>query len=106
MTAPVSSHRTTRYAEKRNFLRMDLDNIVLFWTNSNQPNLEGRCRNLSGTGMLIETDDALDIGSTVEVVIPSAHTDLPKLKAFAEVVRVRPTEQSQFEIGLSIRKMF
>jgi hypothetical protein len=86
---------------------MPLDANVSFTTESSQDKHSGRCRNLSGTGMLLETNKKLKVGNKVNIVLPSERSELPNLEAMAEVIRVIPhTSTHTFEIGLVIRNMY
>ncbi len=95
------------YTEKRNFIRMRVDANVSFTTAESQEKHNGRCRNLSGTGMLLETNKKLRVGNKINITLPSERSELPNLEATAEVIRVNPLAHTHtFEIGLAIRTMY
>ncbi len=94
----------TRHNEKRDYMRMAMD-IPITLTNAQiSSSISGRCRDLSGTGMLVETEQALTIGDIFEVSVPSARPDLDlgSLDAEVEVTRCIALD-SGYEIGLLIR---
>lgn len=94
------------YEEKRNFIRMKVDTIVSFTRAESKERYEGRCRNLSGAGMLLETDKKLKIGDRLRVTVPSEGPDFSPLDASVEVVRVDAVPNlHKFMIGVVIRKM-
>jgi hypothetical protein len=94
------------YEEKRNFIRMKVDTVVTFTKAEGKERYEGRCRNLSGAGMLLETNKKLEMGDRLKVVIPSEGPDFSPLEAIVEVVRVIPEpDLHKFRMGVVIRKI-
>lgn len=94
------------YEEKRNFIRMKIDTVVSFQRADSKERYEGICRNLSGAGMLLETDKKLKIGDRLMVTVPSEGPDFAPLDASVEVVRVDAIPNlHKFMIGVVIRKM-
>lgn len=114
MTTPSSSSNNDGvsglgrdYSEKRNFIRMRLDASVSFKTETGKEAYIGRCRNLSGTGMLMETDKKLMLGNKVTITLPSERSELPNLEALAEVVRIDHIQSAHtYYVGLAIRSMY
>lgn len=95
------------YTEKRNFMRMRLDASISFKTDKSKETYLGRCRDLSGTGMLMVTDKKLTLGNKVTITLPSERSELPNLEALAEVVRISQVSSAHtYEVGLAIRSMF
>lgn len=78
------------YDEKRSFIRMKVDTMVTFTKTDGKDRYEGRCRNLSGAGMLLETQKKLEAGDRLRVTIPSEGPEFAPLEAIVEVVRVLP----------------
>lgn len=100
----ISSERS--YEEKRNFIRMKVDTMVTFTKSDGKERYEGRCRNLSGAGMLLETRKKLEMGDRVRVTIPSEGPDFAPLEAIVEVVRVIPQPDLHlFRLGVVIRQI-
>jgi hypothetical protein len=94
------------YDEKRNFIRMKVDTMVTFTRAESKERYEGRCRNLSGAGMLLETQKKLEMGERVRVTIPSEGPDFSPLEAIVEVVRVIPQPDLHiFRLGVVIRQI-
>ncbi len=94
------------YAEKRNFIRMRVDTIVSFVRGGKPARYEGRCRNLSGAGMLLESDKKLALGDRLTVTVPADGPNFTPLDALAEVVRVESIpELHKFRYGLVIRNI-
>lgn len=96
----------SNYEEKRNFIRMKVDTMVTFTKADGKDRYEGRCRNLSGAGMLLETQKKLEMGDRLKVTIPSEGPDFAPLEAIVEVVRVIPEpDLHMFRMGVVIRKI-
>lgn len=94
------------YEEKRDFIRMKVDTIVSFTRADSKERYEGRCRNLSGAGMLLETDKKLSVGDRLSVVVPSEGPGFSPLDASVEVVRVDPIpDMHKYLVGVVIHKM-
>lgn len=94
------------FNEKRNFIRMKIDTMITFSIVGGSERYEGKCKNLSGNGMLIETEKKLKLGDNVSIVVPSENSEFANLNATAEVLRVIPfPDQHKFEIGLVIKQI-
>jgi hypothetical protein len=88
------------YTEKRNFIRMKVDTPVDLTLAGDNPRLiRAVCKDLSGTGMLVETEEALEIGTTLTVAITSGKNPF---EADAEVTRSRTSSNGRFILGLKI----
>lgn len=97
MSSPEQS-----YSEKRDFIRMKINSPVAM--KHNGTTYKGVCKDLSGAGMLISTEQAFDIGDNIEVFIePSDDTHMP-FKANAEITRI-DSAGSGFIIGISISQI-
>lgn len=94
------------YEEKRNYIRMKVDTAVFFTKANGNERYEGRCRDLSGAGMLLETEKKLKLGDRLSVTVPSDGPDFSPLNALVEVVRVdHQPHLHTFMAGVAIRKM-
>lgn len=89
------------YSEKRGFIRMKVAAPVQLRYGDRE--LTATCRNLSGSGLLLEIDQELPVGATVEVRIPQEGDNRVPFEATAEVNRVDATENGRFIIGLATR---
>lgn len=95
-----------QYDEKRNFIRMKVDTRISFTKIDGRERYEARCRNLSGTGMLLETEKKLSMGERLRVTIPSEGPNFEPLDAIVEVVRVDAMpSMHKFMIGVVIRQI-
>ncbi len=93
--------------EKRNFNRIKVDVAAQLLVSNERKSLMGICRDLSGGGMLIELDDALSVGTNVEVTIKSTGKNGPILHAETTVARILPssTREQKCLLGLRIEKV-
>lgn len=76
------------YQEKRNFIRMKVDTPVDVQVLAKGEHFHGKCRDLSGGGLLVELPTALPVGTEAEVSIKSTHGHSPMLQARVRVSRV------------------
>jgi len=86
------------YDEKRDFIRMKVSTPITIQADGET--VEGLCRNLSGSGLLVEAAQRLEPGSRAEVHITpgDSHSDF---RASATVNRVEPVEGG-YRMGLAI----
>lgn len=88
------------WSEKRNFIRMKINTPVRVQHSS--ATFVARCKDLSGSGMLVESDQQLPLGSIVELFIDQEGDKRVPFHATAEVARVDPGADGHFTLGLSI----
>ena len=95
------SERT--YTEKRNFIRMKVDTPVELTIKGDQARVvKAICKDLSGTGMLVEVEEPIDIGTELVVAITSGKNPF---EADAEVSRSRSSSNGRLIIGLKITEI-
>lgn len=89
--------------EKREFLRLEMDIPVMLVEHVTKERIAAVCRDLSGTGLLVEMALQPQLGTTYDVSIPVSRPELQigSLEAIAEVTRVTP-RGGRNEIGLKI----
>jgi hypothetical protein len=88
------------WSEKRNFIRMKINAPVNIEHAGSQ--FVARCKDLSGSGMLVDIEQALPIGAVVQLSIEQEGEKRLPFRATAEVARVEPAGTGSFTIGLSI----
>ncbi|TVZ38400.1 PilZ domain-containing protein [Alteromonadaceae bacterium 2753L.S.0a.02] len=99
---------TREYQEKRNFIRMKVDTPVIVIVEADDQTFEGKCRDLSGGGLLVELPSALPVGTVARVAIQSNHGHSPMLQARAVVSRIESrldTTEQPCLIGMEIEEM-
>lgn len=90
--------------EKRNFTRMRINTLVTFTAEGKNEVHEARCKNISGAGMLLETDQQLTLGDKVHLTVPSEQSASNSLNVLAEVVRIKPLTNGKFELGVVVKE--
>ncbi len=91
------------YTEKRNFIRMKVDTPVDLTTQGGDSRtVKAICKDLSGTGMLVEVDETLAIGTQLTVSITSGKNPF---EADAEVSRSRAGTNGKYILGLKIKEI-
>ncbi|MBL4867650.1 MAG: PilZ domain-containing protein [Pseudomonadales bacterium] len=94
------------FDEKRNFIRMRMDTMITYTYLNKTERYDGRCINLSGAGMLLQTDKKLKVGDKLELIVPSDTAEFSSLNASAEVMRVSALpDQHKFEVGVIIKRI-
>lgn len=94
------------YSEKRDFIRMKISAPLSAKLSVETAVIEGLCRDLSGGGMQVETQQAIAIDTELEVEVSSDHGHSPTLKAKAKVVRAYSNESGEHVLGLEILSIF
>lgn len=88
------------YKEKRNFIRMRIDTPVEVTCNGEQ--FTARCRDLSGSGMLLACEHSLPADADVTVVIAQEGENRSPFHATGKVVRADPAEEGGYTVGLAL----
>lgn len=91
------------YNEKRDFIRMKVDTEVTLTLDGTNEQVTAFCRDLSGTGMLIETNQAIEEGTVCDTRLPSNNEAFPALDARVKVLRCTPGEDEEtYHLGAEI----
>ncbi|GHB58698.1 PilZ domain-containing protein [Psychrosphaera saromensis] len=93
-----------RYSDNRNFFRMMVNtNIEIDIADADAGRkIDAVCRDLSATGMAVETDEPVEVGTSVVCKLEGASPELPALKASATVVRCSQEESGSYLLGIEI----
>ena len=89
-------------SEKRDFIRMHVDTVVELFADGSDQRMEGRCVDLSATGMAVEMDRELGEGQRVHTSLPSNNPDFPPLETVSTVLRSEPMNEGRWRVGLRI----
>lgn len=98
------SFLTRDYTEKRNFIRMQVGSPIELTTESGDT-YTGTCIDLSGGGMLVEIEQALEANSQLIATVISSQSHGPTLKAECSVARVEQTGKKSYYLGLMIEQI-
>lgn len=93
-----------RYEEKRDFIRMQINSPVdIIHENTSSV---GLCKDLSATGMKVESKQAYAEGSSLEVRIQERDGNLNPFHARTEVARSEEISEGCYMLGLTIIEIF
>lgn len=87
--------------DKRNYFRMMVNANVSILINDPESGreLQGICRDLSATGMAIDIDEPLEMGTLLHLRLESTNASIASLEANAKVVRCSQESEDQYQIG-------
>ncbi len=93
-----------RYDDNRNFFRMMVNTSIEVEIADDDAGrkLTAICRDLSATGLAIETDEPIEPGTQLKCRVDSTIKDVPALQANAVVVRCIQEESGVFTLGVEI----
>lgn len=94
------------FDEKRDFIRMQINSAITL--NHAGVEYQGICKDLSSTGMHIETDHEFEIGTELKIAIAPRNDTTPPFNAIVEVLRSDNSDSGTNTriLGVSIKKMF
>ncbi len=91
------------YSEKRDFIRMRINSQVDI--NHDGKQYQGICKDLSATGMLIDSSHAFELGSELKVSIAQKGDNRLPFNAIAEVSRIQVGEANRYIVALTIKEI-
>ena len=93
-----------KYNDNRNFFRMLVNtNIEIEIADADAGRkLDAICRDLSATGLAIETDEPIEVGTQIICRVEGTSPELPALHALANVVRCQLEEPGVYTLGVEI----
>ena len=91
------------YSEKRNFIRMSTDSAMTVKLQGSNQAYQGRCRNLSASGVLFTIDQRFEPGTILHINITPEKAVVPPLDAMIEVVRALTDSNAGFAIAGQIK---
>jgi len=96
------------FDEKRDFMRMQINSTITL--NHAGVEYQGVCKDLSSTGMLVETNHQFDIGEELKVAIAPSNDNTAPFNAVVEVLRSDKNEEEaavgSHILGFTIKKIF
>ena len=91
------------YSEKRNFIRMSTDSVMTVKLQGSKQAYQGRCRNLSASGVLFTIDQRFEPGTLLHINITPEKAVVPPLVATIEVVRALTDSTTGYVIAGQIK---
>ena len=93
------------YREKRDYIRMKVDTPIELKTNHSHDSFYGVCKDLSGTGMAIEVDQAFALGTELNACLPSHNKSFPPFETIVKVVRASECNNGRYLLGVEIDRV-
>jgi c-di-GMP-binding flagellar brake protein YcgR len=95
------------YDDKRNFYRMLLNSEVTITVLDEEVNTDfyATCRDLSATGMAIEINQPLELGTKVRMKIASSNNSIQAFDATGKVVRMVEEGPENYLVGITIQEV-
>lgn len=93
------------YEEKRGFVRVRIDTLFTFTIRGKDDKAyHGTSQNLSATGLYMTTDEAVELGSEVALVMNPGNEKLPPFVAEGAVVRciAYDTDSNLYHVSISL----
>jgi hypothetical protein len=81
---------------------MKVDTQITLSVEDTDINVNGYCRDLSGTGMLIEVKKEVDAGATCKTTLPSTNDAFPALDAKVKIIRCTQVDDNTYHLGTEI----
>ena len=93
-----------KYDDNRNFFRMMVNTGIEVEVADADAGrkLNAICRDLSATGLAIETDEPIEVGTKIVCRVEGTSPELPALHAQATVVRCQKVEPGVYTLGVEI----
>ncbi|MBD1582895.1 PilZ domain-containing protein [Pseudoalteromonas sp. S16_S37] len=92
------------HEDKRRFMRMMVNTTARLTILESGITFEGKCHDLSATGLSIEVTEPVEANTLIEVHINSTSAAIPPLNAHANVVRCSQEQDGQYMLGLEIKQ--
>lgn len=89
--------------DSRHFHRMLVNADVKIMINDPEAarTIDGICRDLSASGMSVEIDEPLEMGTLVRIRLASPNASVPPLDATAKVMRCSQENEDCYNLGLA-----
>ena len=91
------------YSEKRDFHRMQVNSEIQI-TDGEGRSFTGICRDLSGTGMLLQVADFIPEGAVLHTLLPATSDQFPPFETEVRVLRTEPSGDA-FLLGVVIERV-
>lgn len=94
-------------SDNRNYFRMMVNASVTLMINHPEVGrvIEGTCRDLSASGMSVDVDEPLEMGTLISIKLESANASIPPLDATAKVMRCSQEHEDNYQLGLAFIEM-
>ncbi len=83
---------------------MEINAEITYTLQGNDSRYKGQCNNLSHSGIMFTTEQALPKGQSLELTIDTKSNKFQPMKALVEIIRVEPSENDQYMAAGIIRE--
>lgn len=90
------------YSEKRDFIRMKIDADIILEPAGSANKIPGKCKDLSGTGMLVEVGESVPVGAELQTSLPSNNPAFPSFDTVVKVLRCEELPTGRYLLGMEI----
>ena len=93
--------------DSRHYFRMMVNAEVKIMINDPEAGrvIDGICRDLSASGMSVDVEEPLEMGTLMRVHLDSANASVPPLDASAKVMRCIQENEESYQLGLAFIDM-
>jgi PilZ domain len=93
------------YSEKRDFLRMSIECPARYRSEGAGQAAAAVVKNISGSGLLLATDQPLEAGALLALEVLPGKTITPPLAAYVRVVRSDSDDQGGYSVACTIERI-
>ncbi|GAA0819675.1 PilZ domain-containing protein [Colwellia asteriadis] len=95
------------FNDKRNFYRMMLNRevVVTVIDDEANANIAATCRDLSATGMALEMEQPIELGTHIRIKVDSSGEQIQALDARGKVVRLEEESDNCYLLGIAIEEI-
>ena len=98
----MSTITPRNYAEKRDYIRMQVDTAITLTNPKDDEQYQAICRDLSGMGMSIEVNCHFSKDTELNTLLPSNNPMLPPLDTTIRVIRCEDLANRKYLLGAEI----
>lgn len=92
--------------EKRDFERVKVKTAITLYFGSPPKEVEGVCTDISDSGIGLELDSVIPIGSECHVKVHDGYKNRGPFQALLEIKRIEPLKKGRCKVGAVIVEMF
>lgn len=91
------------FSEKRSFYRMSVECQLEYTENGNEETRTGHVKNISGDGILFQTDNSITVGTEMTIIVKAGSNLTPPLHATIEIIRCSLTDDESYEVAATMK---
>ncbi len=95
----ILSMKENEFRERRNHFRMTMNAELNYSIRGKKTTYKGTCKDMSHSGIKLETKKALTIGTVLNVEIDLGNKKFKPVKAELEVIRIEKAKSNHFAVA-------